>query len=142
MKRMTPFVLLLGDLVALMLFIYVGQREHDVVNADNPILGLLPSVGAFALPWVVAGWWLGAFRDDALTPREFLGRTLIAWLATAFLGLLFRALLLGRAVIPTAFAIATLGFGGLFLFGWRLLFLLGWKIARSRELPVESSKAV
>ena len=140
MKRITPFILLVGDLVALLLFVYVGQRDHEMVNAENPILGLLPTVGAFALPWVVTGWWLGAFRDgETLTVRTLLGRTLNAWLVTVFLGLLLRSLLLQRAVIPTLFAIAALGFGGAFLLGWRMLFLLALKILRARQIPARSS---
>jgi hypothetical protein len=43
-----------------------------------------------------------------------------------------RALLLGRATIPTLFLVTTLGFGTLFLLAWRLLFGLVYQ-ARQRR---------
>jgi hypothetical protein len=56
--------------------------------------------------------------------RVFLARSLVTWLVAAPLGLLLRALVMERAVVPTAFMAAALGFGGLMLLGWRLAFAL------------------
>lgn len=55
MNRLTRLFLLAGDLLALLAFVYIGQREHAVVDAANPVFGVLLTTGYFALPWVVAG---------------------------------------------------------------------------------------
>jgi hypothetical protein len=120
MKRST-LILLAGDLAALTVFVYIGQRNHETLDA----LRLLLNVAAFGVPWAVAAWLVGAFRGD----REgrpygwmFIARSLNAWLIAAPLGVTLRALALGRAVIPTTFALVTLGLGGAFVLGWRLAF--------------------
>ena len=118
MKRST-FILLAGDLAALTVFVYFGQRNHETLDA----LRLLLNVAAFGAPWVAAAWLVGAFRGDrAGRPYgwAFMARSLNAWLIAAPLGVTLRALALGRAAIPTAFALVTLGLGGAFVLGWRL----------------------
>ncbi len=133
-KRFTPLMLLLGDLVALSLFVFVGQRDHETIDATNPLLGMLPNIVAFAIPWIVAGWLLGAFRVSDLAGRlhMFFARSLNAWLVAALLSLLLRSFILGRAVIPTSFVVATLGFGALFLFVWRVVFVVAWRSVMSK----------
>lgn len=126
MKRLTPFLLLAGDLLVLFLFVFIGQSDHETIDPTNPLGGVLLGTAEFALPWVLVGWLLNAFRIDPsrFTPFEFLARTLNAWLVAAPLALLLRALVLGRAVIPTAFFLVAVGLGGAFIIGWRLIFAL------------------
>jgi hypothetical protein len=59
---------------------------------------------------------------------------LIAWRVAAPLGVLLRALVLGRDSIPVTFLIVVLGVGGAFVLGWRLAYLAvrGWLARRSR----------
>jgi hypothetical protein len=119
--------LITGDGLALLLFVYLGQREHETLDPARPLVGVILQTAVFLLPWLVAGWWLGAFTAGAgkeLSRPAFLSRTLNAWLVAAPLALLLRAFLLDRAVIPTLFLLVTLGLGGAALFTWRLLFLL------------------
>jgi hypothetical protein len=119
--------LITGDGLALLLFVYLGQREHETLDPARPLVGVMLQTAVFLLPWLVAGWWLGAFTAGAgkeLSSPAFLSRTLNAWLVAAPLALLLRAFLLDRAVIPTLFLLVTLGLGGAALFTWRLLFLL------------------
>lgn len=131
LKRFTPLLILLGDLIALLLFVYIGQRDHGLVDAENPLLGLLWASWAFTLVWVIAAALLRALPDVAtLSARVLLVNGLNAWLVAAPLGVLLRAYFLGRAVIPTSFLAATLAFGGLFVLGWRLLFVLLWKTTK------------
>jgi len=136
-KYSAPLILLAGDLLAMILFIFFGQREHELINAANPIWGVLYSSAIFALPWAIAGWLLGAFpRADSLTARSLLTRSLNTWLVAAPLGLLLRSYALGRAVVPTAFITAALAFGGLFVLGWRIAFVVIWSlIARRNRAP-------
>jgi hypothetical protein len=57
-----------------------------------------------------------------LTP--FLGRSALAWVFAAPIGLFIRMLWLDRGGIPIPFLLVTLAAGGLFLLGWRLVFWL------------------
>lgn len=132
MPRFTPWILLAGDLIALFLFTYIGQRQHGLLAERQPLPGLLLTTGILAAPWVVAGWALGAFpRRGPLAVRSLLGRSLNAWLVAGPLAVLLRAYVLGRAVIPTTFVAVALGLGGAFLLGWRLVWALLWARRRS-----------
>ncbi len=112
--------------MAVALFVIVGQRDHNLINEANPVLGVLLTTVEFAGPWVVAAWLLGALpRGPGLTTRTLLLRSLNAWLVAAPLGVMLRSFFLARA-IPAGFMLAALGFGGLFLLGWRLAFGLAW----------------
>jgi len=131
LKRFAPLLIVLGDLIALLLFVYIGQRDHGLVDTENQIQGLLWAGWAFALTWVIAAVLLRALPNAAtLSARSLLANGLNAWLVAAPLGVLLRAYFLGRAVIPTSFLAATLGFGGLFVLGWRVFCLLLWKMAK------------
>ncbi len=111
--------LLLGDLAVLLLFVFIGQRDHDM-----SIVGSLPSLVtttlAVALPWAAAAWLMGALR---LPPDEgakhWLGRALAAWLIAAPPGLLIRAMLRGQSSIAVPFMLVMLGLGGVFVLAWR-----------------------
>ncbi|CUS06245.1 conserved membrane protein of unknown function [Candidatus Promineifilum breve] len=110
--------LLLGDLLVLLLFVFIGQRDHDM-----PIVAALPSLLtttlALAVPWVVAAGALGALRRPSGHWRPWLGRVLAAWLIAAPLGLILRALLRGQASIILVFMIVLLSLGGATMVAWR-----------------------
>lgn len=137
-------VLLSGDLVALYLFVLVGQLDHDLLPGTNPLWYTLTRALPFIAVWLAAGWLLGAYwlpdrnnymsqsRDWRPLFRWLSARALHAWLIAAPAGLLLRALLLERATIPTLFFVATLGFGALFLLAWRLLFGLVYQYQQQR----------
>jgi hypothetical protein len=141
LSRFAPLILLAGDLIAVIAFVAVGQRDHELVNEANPVLGVLLTAAEFGVPWLVAGLLLGAFRvgdhvGAGLAPAQgdrkgrlytsFIARSLNTWLVAAPIGILIRSYALGRAVIPTVFLVATLGFGGVFVLGWRTVFALMW----------------
>ncbi|MCS6844535.1 MAG: DUF3054 domain-containing protein [Caldilineales bacterium] len=131
MKRSFLPLLLVGDLLALLAFVLVGQADHRTLNAANPVLGALPNTLSLAGPWLVLAWLLRAYPRVGRQPTApaFLGRSALAWLVAAPLGLAIRALWLGRGGIPVPFLLVTLGAGGLFLLGWRLVF---WALALRR----------
>ena len=117
-KSITPW-LLAGDLITLLLFVFIGQRDHDM-----SVVGSLPSLFAttlaVAVPWAAAAWLMGALRDPAgQPPAAWFGRVVAAWLIAAPLGLILRALFRGQASIPVPFMLVMLGLGGLFVLGWR-----------------------
>ena len=117
-KPVAPW-LLTGDWLILLIFVFTGQRDHDM-----SVVGSLPSLFtttlAVALPWTVTAWLMGALRHPAgQPPAAWFGRVAAAWLITAPLGLILRALFRGQASIPVPFMLVMLGLGGLFVLGWR-----------------------
>ncbi|MFZ2358394.1 MAG: DUF3054 domain-containing protein [Anaerolineae bacterium] len=126
MQRYANVILAAGDLLALLAFVLVGQADHQTVNAANPLLGALPNVVSLAIPWLLLAVLLRAHPRSAApaTLPGFLGRSALAWVIAAPIGLAIRMMYLGRGGIPIPFLLVTLAAGGLFLLGWRLLFWL------------------
>lgn len=116
------WALVIGDVVAVLAFLLGGQTQHSTVNAGNPLLGLLV-LGAYYVPvWLLVAWLLDAYPPAALPLRDFLGRSLNAWLVAAPLATIVRSFGVGTAVIPVPFLLVTLGVGGAIVIGWRLLY--------------------
>jgi hypothetical protein len=113
------FLLILGDWLVLLLFVFIGQRDHQITG-PGALPSLLLTTFAIALPWTLAAAVLGAYRfEDGLTIQRWLGRVLNAWLVAAPLGLVLRALLRGQNTIAVPFMLVMLGLGGLFMLAWR-----------------------
>jgi len=128
-------IVLVGDLVALLLFVLVGQQDHGTMNSAAPLRGVLAGSWEFVLLWLAAGWPLGAFPPvSQWRARTLLAPPFLTWLVVAPLSLLLRALVLERLNIPTLFLAATLGFGLLFLWAWRALLLVSWKLRGTTHL--------
>ena len=126
MKRYANFILAAGDLAALLAFVLVGQADHSTINTANPLLGALPNAVPLAGTWLIVAALLRAFPKGSQPPRlpAFLGRSALAWVIAAPIGLVIRMLWLDRGGIPIPFLLVTLAAGGLFLLGWRLVFWL------------------
>lgn len=117
-------ILAAGDLIALLLFVVVGQADHNTLNQSNPILGALPNLVALAIPWLIVAFLLQAYPRNQTSLAQFMGRSALAWLIAAPLGLWLRSILQNRSTIPIPFMIVTLLVGGLMILGWRLVFSL------------------
>ncbi len=131
----TPWLILTGDLIALALFVIIGQSDHGVIDRDNPILGVARTAAPFAGVWIAAAWALGALpRGRAINQRRLLGGALNAWLIAVPIAAVIRAALRGQTALAIPFLLAAWGFGALFLLGWRLAFGLLW--ARRMRQPV------
>ncbi|MBP8949471.1 MAG: DUF3054 family protein [Candidatus Promineofilum sp.] len=116
-----PWWLLVGDWLVLLLFVFVGQRDH-AISGPGALPSLLNTAVSLGLPWTVAAFVLGAYRlrsDPGW--RTWLGRTLNAWLVAAPLGLLLRALLRNQDAIPVIFILIAMSIGGLMMVGWRMV---------------------
>lgn len=120
-------VLLLGDWLALALFVFIGQADHELLGVQR----LLLTTAGLALPWTIAAGLLGAYTLPVKSGGAFFGRSLLAWLVAAPLALLLRAYLNGQATIVVIFMTITLGLGGVFLLLWRALYY--FLIVRRRE---------
>lgn len=142
MKRTSNALLAGGDLLALLAFVLVGQADHQTLNTANPLLGALPNVISLAIPWLLLAVLLRAYPRGAApaTLPAFLGRSALAWVIAAPIGLAIRMLYLGRGGIPISFLLVTLAAGGLFLLGWRLIYWLVW-LRPQRKTPQEQAPA-
>ena len=138
LSPLAPLILLAGDVLILLAFVIVGQRDHNLVDPVHPVLGVLARTAEFAGPWLIAGWLLGAFKgpgDHEGRPYvvSLLARSLNAWLVAAPLGILARAFDLGHVTVIRIFMVITLSLGGALLLGWRLAFALIWgRLARKK----------
>jgi len=112
-------LLLVGDWLVLLLFVFIGQRDHGM-SVVGALPSLLTTALALGLPWTVAAWALRALRPPAGAGwRPWLGRVAAAWFIAAPLGLVLRALLRDQASIALPFMMVVLGLGGVFVVGWR-----------------------
>lgn len=140
MKRTSKALLAGGDLLALLAFVLVGQADHQTLSAANPLLGALPNVVSLAIPWFILAVLLRAYPRGAApsTLLSFLGRSALAWIIAAPIGLAIRMVWLGRGGIPLPFLLVTLAVGGLFVLGWRLIYWLIW-LRPARKTPQEQA---
>lgn len=121
-------LLLLGDLAAILLFVFIGQQDHATTDPDNPVLGLLKAAFPLLITWLVVALAVQAYpKADEMTLRRLLIRGLNAWLIAAPLGLILRAFMFDRGGIPAVFMLLTLLVAGAFILLWRLLFGLVWR---------------
>lgn len=127
MKKQTRFILLIGDLIALFLFVLVGEWSHGL-SQTNLLTTFLPLAGL----WLIAGGLLGAFLPpEGVNLRSLFSKAINCWLIVVPLGLFIRALLQSSSVIIVPFMAAALGFSGLFVLTWRLVFYFFWRFAES-----------
>jgi hypothetical protein len=118
------WIWLVGDVIALGLFVLLGERDH-AINDAQPVMRWLLTTGYFLVPWLIIAWLVGAYpHEDELPLRTLLARTLNAWWVAAPLGALLRSLVLGTGVILSPFLLVTLGIGSAFLLGWRTALIL------------------
>jgi hypothetical protein len=116
-----PWWLLAGDWLVLLLFVFIGQRDH-AISGPGALPSLLNTAFSLAVPWTVAAFVLGAYRLRPLPGWQvWLGRALNAWLVAAPLGLVLRALLRNQDAIPVIFILIAMSIGGLMIVGWRAL---------------------
>jgi hypothetical protein len=121
----STLILILGDWLVLTLFVLIGQVDHEMVGA-NPLPRLLSTTAELAVPWMIVGLLLGAFRYSN-DWHSFLGRFVVAWLVAAPLALLLRAYMHNQASIIVVFMTVAIGIGGGMLLAWRLVY---WLIRR------------
>jgi Protein of unknown function (DUF3054). len=130
----TGFVLLVGDLVAFLLFAYYGKLAH---NLPVTIWGIGETLAPFLIGWIVAMFVFRTYGERAYSSwwRQLL-TMLFTWTLAAPIGLLIRAWWTGVPITLIFAAVAyfvTLAF----LLGWRLPFAivhLLWKKTRHQTV--------
>ena len=113
-------VLAIGDLVAIVALILVGQLSHDIDPVTEP-LASIESMVPFLVGWLVISVLAGVYAHEIATSVARTARsTTVAWIAAANVGLIIRSTPLfdGGAVWP--FNLVLTGTGLVVLLGWRI----------------------
>lgn len=129
-------ILVIGDLLTLLLFAWIGRRSHALLVTD---LGAIVTTAApFVMSWFVITPWFGLFSAEVSQNwRKLIPRLLIAWVIGSPLALLLRAIWLGRSIpggLNPTFALVAFGFTTLFLLVWRLAYSW-WANRATGSLP-------
>lgn len=121
--------LIIGDIVAILLFATLGRAEHQTGLAPADVVGTaLP----FLISWFALAIPLGALRADAVqSPGRAAAKAATTWACAWPLGLLLRSLILSRG-IPLTFALVVFAVNALLLIGWRTLYA-SWRGRGSRQ---------
>ena len=113
--------LILGDLIVLLLLTVYGFLSHETLTSAG---WRIPAFFfPLALGWFLAAPWLGLYDPERVRDPRQLWRVVWAWLLAAPFGLVLRAILLQRVLIPI-FALVAGGIGLGFFLVWRLLYAL------------------
>lgn len=111
-----PFILVLGDLLAFLLFGALGRASHGLEVTLGTAIG---AAYPFALAWLGMGLLLGAFRPARVArPLQAVKWAWITWVVAWPVGLLLRSLILQRPA-PWTFGLVVLGTNLLILGLWR-----------------------
>lgn len=108
-------ILLVGDALIFVFFAVEGRATHDMPLGSSPILTVLSVAAPFAVPWFILASLLGDYRAETVAdPAQALFWTAIAWLSAGSIGLVARAIILQRPMLPL-FAVTALGINGAML---------------------------
>ncbi len=93
-NRTRVISLAFGDILCFLIFVSLGSNAHG--KGINFLYSLWLSV-PFLAAWFLVSPFVGAYRSDVATlPSKMLVRTMLAWLATWPVAMLFRWLLVER----------------------------------------------
>ncbi|WP_018131358.1 DUF3054 domain-containing protein [Effusibacillus pohliae] len=116
MKR---WILLIGDLLMLILFAFIGQSEHKTFTTLG---GTLKTAAPFMIAWGVVALIFGLYNMRHYeTFAAMFKRTLPVWAIAIPAGLALRALFLGKG-IKVPFLVVAMISTFVLLFVWRFLF--------------------
>lgn len=128
------YILLVGDLVAFLLFAYYGKLAHHL---PVTFVGLLETLAPFLIGWITA---MLLFRSYSARAYDTAGRlllsTLLTWTVAAPIGLILRSWWTG-VPITLVFASVAYFITLAFILGWRIPYAIVYAIKkRSRRTAV------
>jgi hypothetical protein len=121
-------LLVIGDAIVFLVFAFIGTKSHK--EAVDPIK-VITTAAPFALGWFIVAPFVGAFsRKKTTEVRKIALYTILAWLPSLVLGMIFRGITVDHKIPPPSFMIVTLISNTIFLLLWRVPFawLTGKKI--------------
>lgn len=110
MKRwIVPFA---GDIALVVLFVFIGTRNHDT---DTGFTGVLSTAAPFVIG-ACAGWIAASGWKNPTTAQT----GIVVWIGTVVIGMLLRHFAWDRGT-ALAFVIVATVFNALTLIGWRVI---------------------
>ena len=102
----------LADIVAIVVFVAIGRRNHNEGEAVDAILTVAtPFLIALAVGWFAARAWIRPMQVET---------ALVIWPITVAIGMVLRNLVFDRGTALPFIIVATV-VTGVFLVGWRML---------------------
>ena len=102
----------LADIVAIIVFVTIGRRNHDEGTTVSGIAGVAaPFLIALVAGWIAARAWARPMQVEA---------AFIIWPVTVALGMVLRNLVFDRGTALPFIIVAT-AVTGVFLVGWRMV---------------------
>lgn len=109
--------LLVGDVVAILLFSTIGELRHG-----GTAVAVLFTAAEFGVGWAVLAILLGAYGRRALpSPGRAAALGATTWIGGAVVGAFVRAAVEPGATVVPIFVVVTATVGAVILGGWRLL---------------------
>jgi len=109
--------LLVGDVVAILLFSTLGELRHG--GTAPAVLG---TAAEFGVGWVVLALLLGAYgRRSLASPGRAAALGAATWVGGAVIGVFVRAAVEPGATVEPVFVVVTAAIGAVILGGWRFL---------------------
>jgi len=112
-------VLALGDLLAVLVFVVVGEITHNIdpVAQFGRVLGTLtPFLIGFAAVALLGGLYT---RDAIRSPKRAVSLVVPAWIGAVLIAQVLRATAFFPGNAAVTFAIVSMAVGGLLLLAWR-----------------------
>jgi len=110
------------DVVAVVVFVAIGRRNHDEGTALSGVLGVAaPFLIALGISWIGLRTW-----NQPFTRRSWVA----TWIITVFVGLLLRRLVFDRGIATAFIIVATITLGVLLGLGRRLSHRLSAKTSQ------------
>lgn len=117
-------ILIVGDLLALLIFAAIGRRSHGEAAGLDALLEIARTAAPFIGGWFAVAPLLGAFRAAGTSgPAAMIRETALAWLVALPVGALLRVLMIGR-FSPPSFYVVTFLTVLILLGGWRAVYAL------------------
>lgn len=113
--------LVVGDGLAILAFVTVGEFRHGADPLANPAI-VLTAAAPFLVGWAVVAVLGGLYTPDAVTSvRRAASWTTPAWIVASLLGQAIRATDPIPGDTPLTFVLVALVFGGVAVVGWRVV---------------------
>lgn len=110
------------DVVAVVVFVAIGRRNHDEGTALSGVLGVAaPFLIALGISWIGLRTWRKPFNRASL---------IATWIITVFVGLLLRRLVFDRGIATAFIIVATITLGVLLGLGRKLSHRLSAKTSQ------------
>jgi len=110
------------DVVAVVVFVAIGRRNHDEGTALSGVLGVAaPFMIALGISWIGLRTW-----NEPFTRRSWVA----TWIITVFVGLLLRRLVFDRGIATAFIIVATITLGVLLGLGRKLSHRLSAKTSQ------------